>query len=474
MSFDLEALRKKARTHGQEHVFAFWDKLSPAEQTKLAAQLNAVDFELVARLKEEFLAEKPGAKTAPKLAPAPVIAVPKTSAERDDAAAAAKAGAEALSKGRVGAFLVAGGQGTRLGLSGPKGAFEIGPLSKRTLFQVHAEKIAALRKKYGCKMPWVIMTSDANDKATEEFFAQHKFFGLGADTVRFCVQENMPAVDRAGRLLLETPGTLALSPNGHGGSIKALFDSGCTQWLRGFGVDTLYYFQVDNVLTQIGDPVFVGQHLRADAEMSSKVVRKRDWKEKVGVVGFVDGKLGVIEYSDLPESEAKATEASGELRFWAGSIAIHVLDVGFIERLNKGGFQLPYHKAEKAVPCVGADGQPVKPKPGEKNGIKFETFVFDALPLARAAITLETKREDDFAPVKNADGEDSPATARALLNGFAARALEAAGAKVPWKADGTPDCTLEVSPLAELTPENLAKWGAKEIKAGAQLQLPKP
>ncbi|MCW8129071.1 MAG: UDPGP type 1 family protein [Planctomycetota bacterium] len=469
---DFSELRKRAKAHGQDHVFAFWDKLGEAERASLAAQAEAVDFALIDRLKKEFLeagAAAPAAKA--KLEPSPVIVTPKDENDRKAYAAAWAEGEKALRAGRVGCFLVAGGQGTRLGLKGPKGCFEIGPVGKRSLFQLHAEKIAALRAQYGAKVPWIVMTSDANDADTRKYFQEKGFFGLGADSVMFCVQENMPAVTPEGKLLLETPASLALAPNGHGGSIKALNDSGALKWLRGMGVDTVFYFQVDNGLNRLCDPAFIGYHLRAGAEMSSKVVRKRDWKEPVGVIGFNNGKLGVIEYSDLPEDMAKATLPDGSLRFWAGSIAIHVLDVGFVERLNKGGFQLPYHKAKKAVPCVGADGQPVKLKAGEKNGVKFETFVFDALPLARTALTMETPREDDFGPVKNAEGEDSPASARAMLTDQYARWLEAAGCKVPRKADGSVDARIELAPATSLFGEGLAKHKDLKIKPGGDVVI---
>jgi UDP-N-acetylglucosamine/UDP-N-acetylgalactosamine diphosphorylase len=237
--------------------------------------------------------------------------------------------------------------------------------------------------------------------------------------------------------LLLAKDELALSPNGHGGSIKALHDSGTLHWLKDEGVDTLSYFQVDNVLVKIGDPVFIGHHVLARSQISTKVCRKRDWREKVGVLGRRDGRRCVIEYSDLPESLAQETDAQGALKWWAGSIAIHILDAGFIRQLNQGGFQLPYHKAEKAVPCIGADGNPVDLKPGEKNAVKFETFIFDALPCAERTVVMETPRQEDFSPVKNAKGEDSPETAQRDMMELYARWLAAAGVKVPRKkADG--------------------------------------
>ena len=467
---DYAEVQALAKAYGQEHLFAFWSKLTEAEKSRLAKQVASVDFELVKDLHSQLVAQKaPPALDPKKFKLAPVICLPETDEEKAKADEARRIGEEALRKGRVGFFLVAGGQGTRLGLSGPKGCYDVGPVRKRSLYQLHAEKIMALRKRYDTELPWVILTSDATDKATQAFFEERFYFGLGEDTVRFCKQESLPAIDAEGRLLLEGRSSLTMSPNGHGGSIKAIHDSGCLKWLRDQGIDTLSYFQVDNVLVRIGDPVFIGHHLQAEAEMSSKVCRKRDWREKVGVIGYVDGKLSVIEYSDLPDELAQETLPDGSLKWWAGSIAIHALDVGFLERLNAGGFKLPYHKAEKAIKCIGPDGNPVKLKTGEKNGVKFETFIFDALPMAKASATVETDRNHDFAPIKNATGEDSPDTARRMLKNLWTDWLERAGKTVPRKPDGSPDCRIDISPLTSLEGEGLSDLDIGDIKPGGRV-----
>ena len=214
-----------------------------------------------------------------------MIPIPTDDAQRQAARGAREAGEVALSRGRVACFLVAGGQGTRLGLHGPKGAFEIGPVTSRTLFQLHAEKILALRRRYNAAIPWLIMTSDANDDQTKAFFAAHNYFGLGENTIRIFKQANMPAVGRDGKILMQSKFELALSPNGHGGSIKALYDSGSTRWLREQGVDTLFYFQVDNVIdSDRRSDIYWLPRCWPKSSMSSKACRKRDWKEKVGVL----------------------------------------------------------------------------------------------------------------------------------------------------------------------------------------------
>jgi len=314
-------------------------------------------------------------------------------------------------------------------------------------------------------IPWYVMTSESNHQATIDEFARHDFHGLDRNDVQFFQQEMLPAVDRQGKFLLESRGRVFTSPNGHGGSLKALHDSGSLAQMRSRGIELVFYFQVDNPLVVLCDPVFIGRHALARAEISSKVVRKAGWQEKVGVIGLRDGKLTVIEYSDLPEAEAKATLPDGSLKYWAGSIAIHVLSVGFVERLNRGSFRLPFHVAEKAIPCVDETGTVVKPK--GKNGIKFETFVFDALEAASGAVTMEVERREEFSPVKNATGEDSPETARRDLTALHLRWLEAAGARIEREPDGTFRGHVELSPLTALDGAEVARRWKPGTSVGA-------
>jgi UDP-N-acetylglucosamine/UDP-N-acetylgalactosamine diphosphorylase len=355
----------------------------------------------------------------------------------------------------VAAFVVAGGQGTRLGFDGPKGAFPIGPVSRRALFQLHAEKLRALSRRYSRSIPWYIMTSESNHRATADFLRAGEFFRLAEEDVRLFQQETLPAVDRGGKIILEARSRIFTSPNGHGGSIKALKDSGALDDMRRRGIDAIFYFQVDNPLLVMCDPVFLGRHALAGAEMSSKAVRKAGWSEKVGVIGLRDGRLTVIEYSDMPEEQARETLPDGSLKYWAGNIAIHVLAVDFVERLNRGGFQLPYHVAEKAVPFIDERGE--LQKPAGKNGIKFETFVFDALKEANQAVTMEVRREDEFSPVKNTSGEDSVEKSRRDLTAMYLRWLEASGARIERGRNGGFDGHVEISPLTSLDGSGLAE-----------------
>lgn len=453
------SLRERLEAAGQDHLVAALGRLPDEGRERLRAELEALDLDLMARL-VRGLREGEGDAAAPAhgaiepLAAEDVIALPRTDAERGRERAARAAGEAHLAEGRVAAVLLAGGQGTRLGFDGPKGAFPYAPLTGRTLFSLHAAKIAALRARYGGALPWYVLTSPQNDAVTREHFARNGHFGLEPGSVRFVVQGTLPAVDRvSGRILLETPDHLALSPDGHGGLLSALRSSGALAEMAAAGVETIFTFQVDNPLLSVCSPELIGYHVQAGAQMASMAVRKLGPEEKMGVIVRLDGRTGVVEYSDLPDELARARDSTGELLYWAGSIAVHCIAVGFADRLTDGGLRLPYHHAVKRVPHLDDDGRAVDPD--EPNAVKFETFLFDALPYADRAVTVEARREDEFSPIKNAEGADSPASARRDLNRLYARWLEAAGVAVPRDAAGEP-VDLEIDPTFALDEDELA------------------
>jgi len=471
---DESVIRRTAADAGQEHVLRFWDDLDAAGRRRLLAELAEVDFEEIGRLVRELLvatragracrgstagdstgrAERGGFELPKDLQPAPFIPLPANEADERQRRRMHDLGETILASGRAAALTVAGGQGTRLGYEGPKGAFPIGPVSGRTLFQVFAESILAARRAGGAPIPWYIMTSRDNDRQTRDFFEAHNYFDLPRGDVRFFVQGRMPAVDFDGKLLLADRDRLAWNPDGHGGTLRALARTGMLQDLAARGIEHLSYFQVDNPLVPPLDPVFLGFHADAGSEMSSKMARKRDAHEKLGHFSTSGGRLLVVEYSDMPDELAEAREADGRLRFEAGSIAIHILARSFIERLTASAeFALPFHRACKKIPYVDAHGRPQTP--AEPNGIKFEMFIFDALPLARNPLVLEIDRAREFSPVKNADGEDGPAAARRDMVRLAAADLEAAGVRVPRGPDGEPKFPLELSSLAARTADEL-------------------
>ena len=365
-----------------------------------------------------------------------------------DPSQARRRGETALREGEVAVLLVAGGQGSRLGFEHPKGMFPIGPVSNKTLFQIHAEKVLALQRRYGRLVPFLIMTSPATDAETRDFFRQQKYFGLAPDEVWFFCQGTMPALDMAsGRLLMEAPGRLFLSPNGHGGTLTALADSGLLDRLRNQGIREVFYFQVDNPLIKVADPVFLGHHLGQRAEVSARIVPKEGPTDRLGNLVLVDGRCTMIEYSDLPLELAQQTDTTGRLRIWAGSPAIHIFDVDFLQRIVGGRRKLPFHTARKKVPYVNERGTLVQP--AKENALKFEMFIFDVLPLAERCAVVETDRREEFMPLKNASGPDSPQTVRQAQSDRAAAWLEKAGvtvprvstARLPWRWRSAP-CSL--------------------------------
>ena len=433
---------------GQSQVFAFFDQLGPDAQHRLLHEAAEIDLDEVARLTRTLLATDAAAGVnVAGLEPAPYEKRPEHGGDVAAWARAKAAGEEALRAGRVAAFTVAGGQGTRLGYDGPKGTFRVTPVKQKPLFQVFAEKIRAAGARYGRPLHWFIMTSHANHEATEAFLAENRFFGLDRGRVHCFRQGRMPAVDFSGQILLESKGAIALSPDGHGGSLRALGRSGALDVMQREGIDTISYFQVDNPLVRCIDPAFVGWHLLHRAEMSAKMVPKAFPEEKIGHFCTQRGRTVVIEYSDMPLAwQREIDPATGRPRYLAGSIAIHMLDREFVRRMAAGGDNaLPFHRADKKILTIDAAGRPVTPE--KANGVKFEMFVFDALPFAKNPTVIETLRADDFSPVKNAEGVDSPQTCRADQLRQFARWLKAHGVALETDATGLPARTIEVSPL---------------------------
>ncbi|MEM8734189.1 MAG: UDPGP type 1 family protein [Planctomycetota bacterium] len=421
----------KLEEFNQAHVVKYWDELTPEQQGSLQNQIEQVDLAQLQRLTGSKEASVDWAAMAEKATPPPAVQLGKPHADFTEEAAR-QAGEEALRGGKVGMILVAGGQGTRLGFDKPKGMFPIGPVSNRTLFEVHCDRLKAVMKAYDVSIPMFVMTSPATDAVTREYFEQHERCSLAEDQLRIFCQGTMPAVDdETGKLLLAEKDSLALSPDGHGGLVAALDRNGCLAEAKERGIEYFFYGQVDNPLVQICDPVLIGYHILAKSQVTTQVVQKRFATEKVGNVVSVDGKVQIIEYSDLPESVAEKTNNDGSLLLWAGNIAVHVFDRDFLASVVSNVDGLPFHRAHKKVPYVGDDGAPVQPD--SPNAIKFERFVFDLLPLADTAFVVEGDPAQVFAPVKNAPGAevDTAEHAKQAQCAVFKEWLEAAGATVP-------------------------------------------
>ena len=320
-------------------------------------------------------------------------------------------GLEAIRAGKVGAILLAGGQGTRLGFDKAKGMFNIGETKELYIFEQLVRNLQKVTGEAGCFVPLYVMTSEKNDAQTREFFAEHDFFGYDRNYVKFFVQAMAPACDFDGNFLIEAEDSLAMSPNGNGGWFESLMRAGLDADIKEKGVEWLNVFAVDNVLQQIADPVFVGATILSQCVSGAKVVRKADPHERVGALCLEDGRPSIIEYYELTDEMAEATNENGSLLYGFGVILNYLFRVDKLMECQSK--KLPLHVVEKKVPYVDLEGNTVKPT--EPNAYKFETLILDMIYLMDDCLSFEVEREKEFAPVKNATGVDSVDTARALL-----------------------------------------------------------
>ncbi len=447
--------RALLKAHQQEQILKWFDHWTDEEKTQLFSQIEALDFKW---LRETFLKRPLAIDSGDISAYREVIA--KTDVEGEKARIA---GESALRAGRVGCLLVAGGQGTRLGFDGPKGAFKIGAVSGRTLFQVHVERLLALGRRFGVVPPLYLMTSPANHLQTCDFFAAHKNFGMPAERLIIFPQGVVPAVDESGKLLLEAKGRLVMTPNGNGGLFKAMLDHGVFSHMDDQGVDIISYIQVDNPLAQSCDARFVGYHLLRESQFSCKAIEKRNPEEKVGSYALVKGRLQIVEYGELSDKLARQTSSSGELLFGYSNPGLFLWSKAFALSQARRR-DLPFHKAHKKIPCLDHQGQPIQPK--TPNGYKFESFAMDTLKDADRSIVLWCDREEEFAPVKNAAGEDSPKTARRMMTRIYAKWLRAAGGEIV-----APDVQVEISPLFALDAQELGSRIPGGFKVKGDLYL---
>jgi UDP-N-acetylglucosamine/UDP-N-acetylgalactosamine diphosphorylase len=433
-------LRDQLSQHGQEHLLNHWHELDTNQQEELASEIMGVDCGLINRLHREYSEPQEADAIDPASIGEPRSVSLIEQNGRISGEAARTVGEAALGNGLVGVVIVAGGQGSRLGFEHPKGMFPIGAVSNATLFQILIEKIRATADRYGVSIPLYLMSSPATHSETVEFLDQNERFGLAEQDLQVFCQGKMPAVDqKSGRMLLKSKNELFFSPNGHGGMLEALDDSGCLADMSERGIEHLFYCQVDNSLVEMIRPEFIGHHILANSELTTQVIRKGRPDEKVGNVVAVDGKVQIIEYSDLSSEIANQRKANGSLSVWAGNTAVHVFSVSFLERVVSDANGLPFHFASKKIAHIDSDGGVVQPE--ETNGVKFERFIFDLMPLAQRALVFEVDRDLIYAPLKNAEGTESADWVRERVSNLHAEWLAAAGAQV---ADGV---RVEISPL---------------------------
>ncbi|KAF5201649.1 Udp-n-acetylglucosamine diphosphorylase [Thalictrum thalictroides] len=454
-----QTLLERLKDYGQEDVFALWDELSPHQRHLLVKDIQTLDLSRLDRIIRSSLSVQ--GIPSPTIEPVPEPSV-STVEQRtlDDKHKWWNMGLKSISQGKLAVLLLSGGQGTRLGSSDPKGCFNIGLPSGKSLFQLQAERILCVQKLASqsvnegsagfVPIHWYIMTSPFTDDATRKFFESHKYFGLEADQVTFFQQGTIPCVTNDGRFIMETPYKVAKAPDGNGGVYSALKTSKLLEDMAMRGVKYLDCYGVDNALVRVADPTFLGYFMDKGVVAAAKVVRKAYPQEKVGV--FVQkgkgGPLSVVEYSELDQQTASAiNQETGRLRFCWSNVCLHMFTLDFLNQVANGlEKDSIYHLAEKKIPSIH----------GYTNGLKLEQFIFDAFTYAPTTALFEVQREEEFAPVKNANGSnfDTPDSARLLLLRLHTRWVVAAGGflthSVPLYATG-----VEISPLCSYAGENL-------------------
>nr|AZM68712.1 UDP-N-acetylglucosamine pyrophosphorylase [Heortia vitessoides] len=453
-----EKLQQVLAAHGQEQLIKFWPELAENERELLANDILKLDF---SEVNETFRRATEATKIILEKTNDDLKPIPETHYESVPNLTCKKVeeyeniGLEEISEGRVGVLLLAGGQATRLGFGHPKGMYDVGLPSKKTLFQIQAERIVRVQQmateKYGKegKIIWYIMTSAHTMGPTKDFFKSHSYFGLNEEDLVFFEQGRLPCFDFEGKVLLDEKYHLSSAPDGNGGLYRALKNQGILHDISRRGVKHLHAHSVDNILIKVADPIFIGYCKSKDADCAAKVVSKSSPSEAVGVVCRVNGHYKVVEYSELTDEAAHRRNQDGRLTFSAGNICNHYFSSQFLMKICDFESKLKLHVAKKKIPYVDESG--VRQKPMEPNGIKMEKFIFDVFEFAENFICLEVARDVEFSALKNADSakKDCPSTAREDLLQLHRRYIRDAG------GDISDDVDVEISPLLSYGGENL-------------------
>lgn len=397
-----QALEKLAK-HDQTHLLKYYEELDESKQKELIEQIDGTDFSVVENLDHRESGAERG-----KITPIASMEIDEIEEKRPYFE---ELGLSAIKEQKVGAVLLAGGMGTRLGSDEPKGVYNIGLTKDLYIFECLINNLLDVVKKAGAWVPLFIMTSDKNHERTVDFFKEHDFFGYQEDMVWFFKQEMAPAVDFEGKVFLETKSKISTSPNGNGGWFVSLARNGLVDKIHEIGIEWLNIFAVDNVLQKMADPVFIGASIDSAVEVGAKVVRKAAPDEKVGVMCLEDGRPSIVEYYELTEKMRDERNEKGEYAYNFGVILNYLFSVSALERIMS--HKLCLHIVEKKINCLDENGNEIKPQ--EPNGYKFEQLVLDMIHELESCLPFEVVREKEFAPIKNATGVDSVETARELL-----------------------------------------------------------
>lgn len=399
----LSQVKDKLEKYGQEHLLKYYDELTAAEQEALLAQIEATDMDVLEACKHRGELTQRGEFT-----PLAAMQLSEIEANREDFTVI---GLEAIRSGKVGAVLLAGGMGTRLGSDNPKGMFNVGLTRELYIFECIINNLLDVVRQADTWIHLFVMTSDKNHESTVKFMTEHSFFGYREDHVHFFTQEMAAATDYQGKIYLEEKGKLSTSPNGNGGWFISMKKSGLLELVHREGIRWLNVFAVDNVLQRIADPCFVGATIQKNCVVGAKVVRKNAPDERVGVICLEDGRPSIVEYYELTEEMAAAKDENGDPAYYFGVILNYLFSVAELERILEK--RLPLHIVERKIPYLNEAGELVKPE--EPNGCKYENLVLDMIHQMSSCLPFEVEREKEFAPIKNMTGVDSVESARALL-----------------------------------------------------------
>ena len=410
MEEKLLATKEILKKYGQEHLLSNYEKLSNEDKNRLLNDILTIDFGEISKLYEQTKHKIKFENCKIE----PIEHVDKAKLSNEEIQKYSEIGIEQIKKGKLAAVTMAGGQGTRLGHNGPKGTFDLGLDSHKSIFEILCDTLKLARKKYGVVVPWYIMTSDENNDETVEFFEKNNYFDYPKEAVKFFIQGEMPMINTEGKILLNEEGLIKQAGAGHGAIFEAMRKNGIIYEMQNKGIEWVFIGGVDNVLVKMVDPVLIGLSIERNVLAAGKSVVKANPHEKVGVFCKKDGKPSVIEYSEISNELAEAVDEKGELLFGESHILCNQFNIKILEELAKN--KLPYHVAFKKATYMDEKGNIISPT--ETNAYKFEAFIFDAFSSIPEMLVMRVKREEEFAPVKNAEGVDSPETARKLYKDY--------------------------------------------------------
>ena len=410
MDVEYSKIKDTLNKYNQNHLLNFYEKLDEEKKQKLIKQITKIDFEQISNLYENT--KKKIEFNDAKIEP--INYFDKSKMSKEEISEYEKIGSEIIRKEKYAVVTMAGGQGTRLGHKGPKGTFDIGLDSHKSIFELLCNTLKEAKEKYGVYVQWYIMTSEENNKQTVDFFESNNFFGYEKEKVMFFKQGQLPMCDIEGKILIDETGLIKEAADGHGGVFESMRKDGVIADMKNKGIEWVFIGGVDNVLAKMVDSVLTGLSIKNNVLAAGKSVVKAGPKERVGVFCKRNGKPSVIEYTEITEEMAEAQDKSGNLLFGESHIFCNLFNIKAIENISEK--KLPYHSAFKKAKYINAKGELVVPE--KPNAYKFEAFLFDAFESLEDMTIMRVKREEEFAPVKNAEGVDSPETARKLYKDF--------------------------------------------------------